>query len=314
MFSLPFTVDRSIIIDKPVEDVFAAIGNFNTWQAWSPWLCQEPDARVDIDGSPGSIGHEQRWAGERIGSGHMQLTESDPNKKLGYDLNFVKPWKSKSAVVFDFNEKDEKTEVVWHMSGTVPAFLFFMRSMMAAMVGSDYERGLAMFKEYLETGQVNTRVSIQGKVDRPAFYYLGRHRICALQEVGPAMEADFEFLEKLKESEKLQEPDFHFSFYHKYDFVKKSCEYTSGYGYFTESVQLTGENIRTGHVDPHQGFMVQHEGPYRHLGNAWSTAMGCQRSMKLKLSKNIPKYEIYATLPGQVDEARIETEIYLPLK
>lgn len=125
MFSLPFTVNRSINIDKPVEDVFSAIADFNTWKAWSPWLCQEPEARVDIAGTPGSIGHEQRWAGERIGSGHMQLAKSNPNKKLEYDLNFVKPWKSKSAVVFDFSENDAKTEVDWHMSGTVPAFLFF---------------------------------------------------------------------------------------------------------------------------------------------------------------------------------------------
>ena len=313
MFSLPFMVKRSIIIEKPVEEVFAAIADFNTWKAWSPWLCQEPDARVDIAGSPGSIGHEQRWAGERIGSGHMQLAESNPNEKLGYDLNFVKPWKSKSAVVFDFDAKNGKTEIVWNMAGTVPVFLFFMRTMMSAMVGSDYERGLAMLKEYLETGQVSTRVSIKGVVDRPGFFYVGRHRVCDTRDVGQAMEADFEFLDKMKAEGKLQEPDFNVSFYHKYDFVKKSCEYTSGYGYATEPVQQAGEDLKTGRVEPHQGFMVRHMGPYRHLGNAWSTAMSCQRSMKLKLSKIIPMYEIYVTLPDQVDEAQIETEIYLPL-
>jgi len=314
MFSLPFTVKRSIDIEKPVEEVFAAIADFNTWKAWSPWLCQEPEARVDISGSPGFEGHEQRWDGKRIGAGHMKLTELDRNKKLGYALNFLKPWKSRSTVVFDFGEKNGKTEVVWYMSGTVPIFLFFIRTMMSALVGSDYERGLAMFKEYLETGQVNTRVSVEGMVERPGFFYTGRHRVCGTPEVGQAMESDFEFLEKLKADGKLQAPDFNFSFYHKYDFVKKSCEYTSGYGYSANPDQPAGQDLKTGRVEPHQGFMVRHLGPYRHLGNAWSTAMSCQRSLKLKLSKSIPMYEIYKTLPGQVDEAQVDTEIYLPLK
>ena len=36
------------------------------------------------------------------------------------------------------------------MEGTLPIFLFFMKKKMSAMVGSDYERGLAMLKELLE--------------------------------------------------------------------------------------------------------------------------------------------------------------------
>lgn len=36
------------------------------------------------------------------------------------------------------------------MEGTLPIFLFFMKKKNSTMVGSDYERGLAMLKEVLE--------------------------------------------------------------------------------------------------------------------------------------------------------------------
>ena len=62
------------------------------------------------------------------------------------------------------------------------------------MVGSDYERGLAMLKEYIETGQVNTQVTVHGLVERPGFFYAGLKRTCGLKEVGPAMAEDFQFL------------------------------------------------------------------------------------------------------------------------
>jgi len=73
MFSLGFRVKRSIVIEKPVDKVFSVVADFNSWRSWSPWLCQEPESRLTINGSPGSSGHRQEWEGQRIGSGTMQI-------------------------------------------------------------------------------------------------------------------------------------------------------------------------------------------------------------------------------------------------
>ena len=127
MFSLGFKVKKSIRIDKPVKEVLAVVSDFNTWRSWSPWLCQEPESRLTIKSVPNSIGHQQAWEGQRIGSGTMQLTEINADKRLDYELNFIKPWKSNSHVAFEFSETADGTMVTWHMSGTVPIFLFFMR-------------------------------------------------------------------------------------------------------------------------------------------------------------------------------------------
>lgn len=44
------------------------------------------------------------------------------------------------------------------MDGKLPYFMFFMVKMMKNWIGMDYERGLAMLKEFIETGEVISRV------------------------------------------------------------------------------------------------------------------------------------------------------------
>ena len=33
-----FTANESILIDASVDQVFETVANFETWNAWSPWL------------------------------------------------------------------------------------------------------------------------------------------------------------------------------------------------------------------------------------------------------------------------------------
>ena len=151
MFSIPFDVQRSIVIRKPADLVYSTVADFSTWRSWSPWLTQEPDSSVEVSGAPGEPGHKQAWSGKKIGSGHMELVGVVSGRTLDYDLFFIKPWKSRSKAAFVFEEEGKDTKVTWSMDGTLPAPMFFMKKKMAAMVGGDYERGLAMLKELLET-------------------------------------------------------------------------------------------------------------------------------------------------------------------
>jgi outer membrane receptor for ferric coprogen and ferric-rhodotorulic acid len=103
----------------------------------------------------------------------------------------------------------------------------------------------------------------------------------------------------------LPPPDFQLSFYHTYDRVRRRCEYTAAFGYASPPDALLPEGYVGRDIGSHRALNVSHTGPYRHLGNAWSAAMGCQRSDKLKAHK---------TMPGAVDEKEIQTEIYLPVR
>ena len=72
LLSLPknYTVTRSIVIAKPLPEVFDYIVDFNNWNAWSPWMLHEPEAETrTFDGAAERGVH--RWNGDRIGAGQM---------------------------------------------------------------------------------------------------------------------------------------------------------------------------------------------------------------------------------------------------
>ena len=314
MFSITFNVQRSIVINEDIDKIYAHVSDFNTWKHWSPWLCQEPEWPVDITGSPGETGHGQAWDGKRIGAGHMTLVHQVSNQDLDYELSFIRPWKSRAEAGFQFFEESGGTRVTWSMQGTLPFFLFFMKKMMAAWVGCDYERGLNMLKEHIETGRVLSRVDVNGIDDQNAFYYIGLKNACTMDEVGPSMEQAFSAIHSQLEGNNLPEPDFMLSFYHTFDMVRRNCEYTSGCGYFEKPGQLPPGDMVYGEISRHRALKVTHTGPYRHLGNAWAAGMGCQKSEKLKMNKQIPMYEIYENMPGETDEKEIKTAIFIPVK
>jgi len=178
----------------------------------------------------------------------------NPPHRIEYQLTFFKPWKSRNKVTFDFTSDNNNTKVTWYMRGTMPVFLFFMRKMMSALVGSDYERGLSMLKEYLETGEVLSHIDIAGEVTGDEFYYLGKRNTCNLKDVGSSMEKDFSALSTSVEKGELPPPDFVFSFYHKYDMTKQLCDYTSGFGYKSQATQNVA-NYTTGHVVKHRALL-----------------------------------------------------------
>ncbi len=314
MFSLPFSVKKEVIIEKPLDEVFSLVSDFSTWPQWSPWLCTEPEAKVVIAGEKGKEGHSQEWEGERIGSGKMILSEAVPFTHLNYHLNFLKPWKSKSKVGFEFEKVSAGTLVTWTMQGSVPLFLFFMRKMMSAWIGSDYERGLTMLKELALHGEIFSQIDVLGEVAREGFYYVGKRKNCSIKDVGPQMQQDFCELEKVHKEGNIPTDAFVFSFYHKFDMAKGECDYMAGFGFKDSVGKEKFSGLLMGQVKSHRALQVNHKGSYRFLGNAWATLMGIQRHLKKKSLKEIPMYEIYKTMPGSCEEKEMVTHIFSPFR
>lgn len=313
MFSVPLNVSRVTTIHSPVAEVFATLADFKTWPTWSPWLCQQPDCPVTISGGPGEVGHQQSWDSARIGTGSIVLTNLLPEKRISYDLTFLKPWKSTSQAHFDLVPSGDATRVTWTMQGSLPFFLFFMKKQMASYVGLDFDRGLGMLKELLEKGEVPTRCKVYGEVGRPGFYYVGLEQTVKVAEVSK-MEADFRSLGDSLSKGSLPQPHFMFCFYKVFDLLKDQCTYIAALGYLDDpSDKVTEQGLVTGHIPDHEALRVDHIGPYRFLGNGWSTIVSLQRELKKKPRKNISMYEIYANVPGQVDEKKLKTEIYMPI-
>ena len=95
-----YHIERSVTIEAPEDKVRSAIEDFAEWPKWSPWLCMEPEAKLEYRGTPGQVGHGYSWQGEITGEGGMEIAASE-GSQVRMDLNFLKPWKSEAKVMLD---------------------------------------------------------------------------------------------------------------------------------------------------------------------------------------------------------------------
>ena len=307
-----YHIERRIKIQATADKVRPVVEDFGEWPKWSPWLCMEPSAELTYQGNPGETGHGYHWKGTLVGEGGMQMSgisESTYDMKL----DFIKPFKSRAGVKIQVLPiADDETEVVWEMEGKLPFFLFFMLKMMKASIGADYDRGLKMMKEYVETGDVLSKVDIQGIVDVEGWNYIGVNDECSMSEIGASMSTTLPEAFALMKSADLSPSGPPGAVYHSVDLIKQYCQYTAVIP--VETTQGVDQGVTTGQYTSGKALKVVHTGSYANLGNAWSAAMGYVRYKKLKLDKKQAPYECYQTDPDHTPDAECVTEIFLPIR
>ncbi|QXD22751.1 SRPBCC family protein [Opitutia bacterium ISCC 51] len=302
-----FNAEKSIVVDVPLEKAFSVVRDFTQGPVWSPWVIAEPESK----GSVSPDGMQNSWEGDIIGSGKMLIEGAEENQAIYYTLTFLKPWKAISPVSFLFEPEGSGTKLTWTMEGSMPFFLFFLTKMMGVFVGMDYERGLKMLKDYLETGEVPSKLAFNGNESFERFPYVGIKTTTTMEAVGPAMADDFGKLKNYFQGQEVN-PDSIFSIYHKWDPIKGMVVYTTGLAVESAPESLP-EGFVAGEFPACEAYEVTHTGPYRHLGNAWSSAMMHARAKVFKQSKKIHPFETYANNPETTPENELITNVYFPI-
>jgi len=301
-------IERSIDIEAPAGDVYNVISDFNKWQSWSPWLLMEPDAKVTVADDAKSY----EWEGHRVGSGNMKILDEDENKFIDYELNFLKPWKSFARTNFKLSQEGNATKVTWSMDSGLPFFMFWMKKMMQAYVGADYERGLDMLKSYVENGEVYSNLEFVGEKTFEGGKWVGIDTDCMINAVDTQMEADFGVLRSYANDSQLKNSQM-FTIYHKWDIPNGKVSYTAAL-----SVDEFPENLppkfMSGIIPEVKTYVLRHVGRYHHLGNAWSTLYAMMRNKELKTIRKIHPFELYMNDPQETSEKDLITDIYLPIK
>jgi hypothetical protein len=96
------------------------VSDFNYYKEWNPWQQMEPLAQPVITGAAKKPGHKYEWNGKKIGSGSLTLKDID-QKHIRFDLEFLKPWKSKASDNWLFEEwGSNETKVTWQNAGELP--------------------------------------------------------------------------------------------------------------------------------------------------------------------------------------------------
>lgn len=298
-----FHIERSIEINAPAARVREVIQDYKQWEIWSPWLCMEPSARLEFEGTPASTGHAYSWEGDMVGAGRMELASTDGDFDH-MDLAFLKPFKSQAKVKFETTAlNNDTTRVTWHMDSGLPFFMFFMVGTMKAMIGMDYERGLKLLKEYVETGSVSSTVEVVGVVDVPAIPYAGVESESSLSNISESMTGAFN---QLMDASKDKITDSYCgAIYTDMNIKTQHCKYTA--------IAPVAAADATATIPVCRALKIVHTGDYQHLGNAWATANTYQRHKKLKKNKQIAPFELYLNDPAETPAKDLVTEVFIPV-
>src|SRR4030095_15188465 len=137
-----FRVSRSATIAAPPAAIFPHVNELKKWDAWSPWMKLDPNAKSSFEGPPAGKGAAMSWAGNNeVGEGKMTITESRPNELVQFHLEFYKPMAGTSDAEFTFKPEGNQTTVTWTMTGKnnfiAKAMCLVMN--MDKMVGGQFE-------------------------------------------------------------------------------------------------------------------------------------------------------------------------------
>ena len=306
-------IEKSVFIQASPERVFELVADYRTWTTWSPWLIAEPDAKVTVSTESASVGSTYAWHGQVTGQGELEHKKLIAGQLVEDELRFLKPMKSTCKTSFKLNREGSGTRLVWDMEGSMPWFLFWIIPMMRTFIGMDYQRGLNMIKEYVETGAIASNTIVHGKEQVGPIRMAGIAGKCSIDDVSESMDRAFEQARKEFQKEGLSIDKGMISVYTKFRIKEAGFDYISGFMIDESTVLPASSPLKIWALPASPAFRVEHIGAYRHLGNGWSVANQLCRHKKFK-QQRIGTYEIYRTLPSEVQERDIKTDIYLPLR
>lgn len=160
-----YTVERSITIDAPDAIVFPLVDTPKRWPEWDPWHEIDPDMEHEYKGPPAGVGAESHWTSTEamVGEGWFRIDESVPGERI---VMTVDSGGMVSQGIFEFAEASgDATRVTWRSEGELEGMNRFFGPFADALLGANFEVGLANLKELAEEEYDTPLGRAKGAVD-----------------------------------------------------------------------------------------------------------------------------------------------------
>jgi hypothetical protein len=146
-----YVVKRGIEINKPVDQVYGYVADFNNFQGWNPWTPLEPGHKFVVLGDSATVGQKYSWEGKIIGTGEMVFTQFSQNEAIKSDIAFLSPQQGKGVVEWTFEGDSNMTNVSWSLIGEAGYPLGrYYGLIMDSMLGPSFEDGMKNLKKKCE--------------------------------------------------------------------------------------------------------------------------------------------------------------------
>lgn len=149
-----YRVEESVVVSAAPEQVFPHLNALSSWNAWSPWVKFDPQAKMTFSGPESGVGATMGWNGNsKIGEGSVTVLESRMDQMVKYRLDFVRPMADTATAEFTLvPDGNHGTQVTWSMYGKHKNFLskamhfLFCKRMLAGQ----FQEGLSNLKTVVE--------------------------------------------------------------------------------------------------------------------------------------------------------------------
>lgn len=149
-----FDISRTVIINRPKEEVYNLVRQLKKEHLWMPWFNTEFKGVLKYDGEDGKMDALLYWKGHRhFYEGTQKIVKLNQGKIIETRILIVKPFRLVLLEYKGLKEIDAtKTKMVWGIRGG----LVFPLSVMALIhpvdkaYGKDLEAGLKNIKTLLE--------------------------------------------------------------------------------------------------------------------------------------------------------------------
>jgi hypothetical protein len=146
-------IERSAVVAATPADLWPYVDDFKGFIKWNPWQEMDPNQKTEFSEPSSGVGAWYSWDGnDDVGKGRMEHVAIEPQKKVLSKLKFIEPFESTADVTLALTPADGGTRVTWAFDSQTnfmaKAFSLFVD--MDAMLGNDFEKGLANLSQVAE--------------------------------------------------------------------------------------------------------------------------------------------------------------------
>ncbi len=146
-------LQRSVEIDRPVEEVFNYVRFIDNHRHFSIWQMADPEMKVTTTGEDGQVGFVHSWDSDHrnVGAGSQEITEILGRDRISYELRFKRPMEATNySQVHFFSLPDQRTRVSWDFTGEMKFPMSLLAFLIKWRLGKDLQRNLNNLKEVME--------------------------------------------------------------------------------------------------------------------------------------------------------------------
>ncbi|RBL91857.1 SRPBCC family protein [Chitinophaga flava] len=114
MFPSTAVVERTGVIQAPIDSVYAVVNNLKAWEKWNPWSRPDTTAQLVYSSQTSGAGASYSWQGQ-LNSGKVLILDSEPDKGVHYMMDIQNMRPVKGGIELKKTADGKATAIFWHM-------------------------------------------------------------------------------------------------------------------------------------------------------------------------------------------------------